>query len=92
MTKKRPRRPFYQKNHKIILSNSRDAARDYIAIAKQYNMLESVVYTGKRTVDFTYLLEKSGEYVVYAVGYRNASTDKGLTTEIQSQAFTYKAK
>ena len=24
MTKKRPRRPFYQKNHKIILSNSRD--------------------------------------------------------------------
>ena len=101
MTKKRPRRPFYQKNHKIILSNSRasqvemtftfdikgtqvevtpsadytyvcglctktqwnayadanDAARDYIAIAKQYNMLESVVYTGKRTVDFTYLLE-----------------------------------
>lgn len=23
MTKKRPRRPFYQKNHKIILSNSR---------------------------------------------------------------------
>lgn len=73
-------------------ADANDAARDYIAIAKQYNMLESVVYTGKRTVDFTYLLEKSGEYVVYAVGYRNASTDKGLTTEIQSQVFTYTAK
>ena len=69
-----------------------DAARDYIAIAKQYSMLETIVYTGKRIVDFSYLLETSGEYVVYAVGYRNTNTDKGLTTDIQSQTFTYTAK
>lgn len=27
MTKKRPRRPFYQKNYKIILSNSRASTK-----------------------------------------------------------------
>lgn len=72
--------------------NPSDAARDYIAIAKQYSMLETIVYTGKRTVDFSYLLESSGDYVVYAVGYRNTSGDKGLTTDIQYRVFTYSAK
>lgn len=73
-------------------SDYADAARDYIAIAKQYDMLETIIYTGKRTVDFTYLLEKSGEYVVYAVGYRNSEKDKGITTEISFKEFTYTAQ
>lgn len=73
-------------------ADPRDAARDYIAIAKQYNMLETIVYSGKRLVDFTYLLESTGDYVVYAVGYRNSATDKGLTTEIVSQEFHYVAR
>lgn len=72
-------------------SDYADAARDYIAIAKQYSMLETIVYTGKRTVDFTYLLEKSGEYVVYAVGYRNTDKDKGITTAVSYKEFTYTA-
>ena len=70
-------------------SDHADVARDYIAIAKQYGMLETIIYSGKRLVDFTYLLEKSGEYVVYAVGYRNSEKDKGITTEISFNEFTY---
>ncbi len=73
-------------------SDYANAARDYIAVAKQYDMLETIIYTGKRTVDFTYLLEKSGEYVVYAVGYRNSEKDKGITTEISFKEFTYTAQ
>jgi hypothetical protein len=70
-------------------TNKCDAARDYIAIAKQYSMLDSIVLKGKSTVDFTYLLEASGEYVVYAVGYRNTDKDKGISSEISYQVFTY---
>ncbi len=66
-----------------------DAARDYIAIAKQYSMLDSIVLRGDGIVDFTYLLEGSGEYVVYAVGYRNTEKDKGISSKISYQVFTY---
>lgn len=71
-------------------ADKKDAARDYIAVAKQYSMLDTIVLSGKNTVDFTYLLESAGEYVVYAVGYRNTSTDKGISSEVAYQTFTYK--
>ncbi len=71
-------------------ADKKDAARDYVAVAKQYDMLDTIVLSGKNTVDFTYLLESAGEYVVYAAGYRNTSADKGISSEVSYQTFTFK--
>lgn len=67
----------------------KDAARDYIDIMKQYGALENMIYYGPFDVDFTYLVEDPGVYVVYAVGYRNSDSDRGLTTDIQYREFTF---
>ncbi len=70
-------------------TDKKDAAREYIDIAKQYNMFETILYYGTRDVDFTYLVENPGTYVVYAAGYRNSASDRGITTDIQYREFTF---
>lgn len=70
-------------------ADKKDAARDYIDIAKQYNMFETILFYGQRDEDFMYLVEEPGVYVVYAVGYRNSETDRGITTDIQFKEFTF---
>lgn len=70
-------------------AEKKDAARDFIDIAKQYGMLENALYYGQRDVDFMYLLDGHGTYVVYAVGYRNSTTDRGLTTGICFEEFEF---
>lgn len=70
-------------------TDKKDAARDFVDIAKQYNMLNESLYYGERDVDFMYLVEEPGTYVVYAVGYRNSESDRGITTDICYEEFTF---
>ena len=67
----------------------KDVARQYISTAKSYDMLDQIVYSGRQSLSLSSSIESSGEYVVYAVGYRKADTDSGLTTDISYVTFTY---
>lgn len=65
-------------------------ARDYIATMKSYGYLEAFLYNGVKSIDFSDTVTVKGdEYVAYAVGYRMASVDGGLTTEVEYIIFTY---
>lgn len=64
-------------------------AQYFVSLAKNYGVLDSYLYTGVHTEDISADLEESGEYVAYAVGYRNSSTDGGLTTSVKYVTFTY---
>ena len=67
----------------------KDVARQYISTAKSYDMLDQIVYSGRQSLSLSSSIDSSGEYVVYAVGYRKADTDSGLTTDISYVTFTY---
>ena len=66
-----------------------EVAREYLSIAKSYNMLDKILLSGRQQLDFSDMIESSGDYVVYAVGYRKSATDGGLTTEVEYKTFTY---
>lgn len=66
-----------------------DLAREYISIAKSYDMLDTIICSGKSVFNLSEQVEKAGDYVFYAVGYRSTGEDRGLTTEIRYVPFTY---
>lgn len=70
-------------------SDHLDVARQYISVAKSYSMLDSIICTGRQTIDLSQLIDNAGEYVFYAVGYRKTGEDRGLTTDISYETFTY---
>lgn len=66
-----------------------DVARDYISVAKSYDMLDRIVCSGTYSCSLSDIVESPGEYVYYAVGYRSAGEDRGLTTDVAYVTFTY---
>lgn len=67
-----------------------DLAKDYIATMKAYGYLEAFLYKGVKSIDFSDIMTVRGqEYAAYAVGYRLAATDSGLTTDVEYIIFTY---
>ena len=51
MTKKRPRRPFYQKNHKILLSNSR-----YKFVFEVKNLSQFIVFKDNQVIKVNHIM------------------------------------
>mgnify|MGYP004508709717 CR=1 FL=1 len=70
-------------------SDHLDVARQYISVAKSYGMLDSIICTGRQVLDLSDMIDNAGEYVFYAVGYRQSGEDRGLTTDISYVTFTY---
>lgn len=66
-----------------------DVARDYISVAKSYDMLDKIMCTGTVKYNLSDIVETPGEYVYYAVGYRSSGEDRGLTTDVAYVTFTY---
>ena len=64
-------------------------AQQYVTIAKNYSMISSILKVGAQTEDFSDMIETSGEYVAYAFGYRNSTTDGGVTTAVSYLPFSY---
>ncbi len=64
-------------------------AQQYVTLAKNYSMMESVLRSGTWTEDFSDMIETSGEYVAYAFGYRNSTSDGGITTKVTYLPFSY---
>lgn len=65
-----------------------ELARDYVATMKSYGRLDQYIYTGVKSEDFTSTVDKGGDFVAYAVGYRNSASDSGITTEVNFIEFS----
>ena len=67
-----------------------ELARDYISTMKAYGYLETFLFSGIKSLDFSDTVTIKGEeYVAYAVGYRMSSVDSGLTTNVEYIIFKY---
>lgn len=66
-----------------------EVAREYLSIAKRYEMIDRILLSGRQNLDLSDMVENPGEYVVYVVGYRKSATDGGLTTDVTFKTFTY---
>ncbi len=69
-------------------TNPDDAAHLYITTVSQYNQLE--IHSGTYQIDLeSEGLSRGEEYVAFAVGYSDSTTNGGLTTEVKYIVFTY---
>lgn len=68
--------------------NARAVAQDYVSALKSYGQLSAYLCRGPVTEDYAGLLEKGGQYVALAFGYRTG-TGAGITTEVFRLEFTY---
>lgn len=66
-----------------------EVARDYVATMKSFGQLGNFIFSGVKSEDFSSTIGKGGAFVAYAVGYRNAPSDSGLTTEVEHIEFNY---
>lgn len=70
------------------LGNPVDAAWTYITTMRSYNSL--TLLRGVYNADISESLDVKGtQYVAFAVGYRDDADDKGLSTEVKYEIFTY---
>ncbi len=69
-------------------TNPDDAAHLYISTVSQYNQL--VIHSGTYQIDLeSEELSRGVQYVAFAVGYSDSTTNGGLTTEVTYIEFTY---
>ncbi|MCM1503154.1 MAG: hypothetical protein NC115_10905 [Bacteroidales bacterium] len=66
-----------------------DIARDFVATMKSYGRLDQYIWSGVKSEDFSSTIDKGGDFVAYAVGYRNAASDSGITTEVCFKEFSF---